>query len=106
MAQVKAKQTKQIFFSGVTSTIIEGTIYDSESRIVKSNPDLFEISKEEKSVKKEVIVEVVESVEAPQEELLVEAPVAALEVEEVVETLEVAEAPKETKTENKKGNRK
>lgn len=86
------KETKIVFFKGNSIELIKGNEVQDSSDLVRSKPELFEITKVEvkKPVKKAKVVktEKVEKVEDLVEEVLIEAPVAALEVEEIEETKE------------------
>ena len=83
------KETKIVFFKGNSIELIKGNEVQDSSDLVRSKPELFEITKVEvkKPVKKAKVVKT-EKVEDLVEEVLIEAPVAALEVEEIEETKE------------------
>lgn len=88
-----AKVTKntQVYFDGISSLILAGTVYPDNSPIVLANKDKFVFEKEVDKAPVKAAAKAPEvkiEVEEPKEELLVEEPVAALEIEEVVEEVE------------------
>ena len=98
MATVKVIQDKQVFFKGITTTLIKGVEFDSNSDIVQSNRGLF--TSEVGEVVQEVQVKQVEAqpepVEELKEELLVEAPMPVEVLVEEVKAVEV-ERPRRRK---------
>lgn len=79
---VRVKRNCGVYFDGISSRLIEGTIYPKSAPIVISNRILFEeiVNEIKQESKVEIKKESTEHINI-QEELLVEEPVMALSVE-------------------------